>query len=87
MLLNSILLQTEPGGPGSGLMQILMIVALIAIFYFFMIRPQNKKQKEKKILFFSGKRRSSGKPGEYKSTGSATDTGICGTELRKIVSK
>ena len=46
MLLNSILLQTEPGGPGSGLMQILMIVALIAIFYFFMIRPQNKKQKE-----------------------------------------
>ena len=28
-----------------------------------------------------------GKPGEYKSTGSATDTGICGTELRKIVSK
>ena len=46
MLLNSILLQTETGGPGSGLMQILMIVALIAIFYFFMIRPQNKKQKE-----------------------------------------
>ena len=46
MLLNSILLQTETGGPGSCLMQILMIVALIAIFYFFMIRPQNKKQKE-----------------------------------------
>ena len=46
MLLNSILLQTETGGPGSGLMQILMIVALIAIFYFFMIRPQSKRQKQ-----------------------------------------
>lgn len=27
-------------------MNIIMIVALIAIFYFFMIRPQQKKQKE-----------------------------------------
>lgn len=29
-----------------GLMQILMIVALIAVFYFMMIRPQQKRQKE-----------------------------------------
>lgn len=48
-MLNLILLQQAQGGDpgqGSGMMSILMIVALIAIFYFFMIRPQNKKQKE-----------------------------------------
>lgn len=47
-MLNSILLQAAPaaGQQGSGMMSILMIVALVAIFYFFMIRPQNKKQKE-----------------------------------------
>lgn len=28
------------------MMNLIMIVALIAIFYFFMIRPQQKKQKE-----------------------------------------
>ena len=28
------------------MMNLLMIVALIAIFYFFMIRPQQKKQKQ-----------------------------------------
>lgn len=31
---------------GSGMMNLLMIVGLIAIFYFFMIRPQQKRQKE-----------------------------------------
>lgn len=31
---------------GAGAMNIIMIVALIAIFYFFMIRPQQKRQKE-----------------------------------------
>lgn len=47
-MLNSILLQAagDAQPQGSGMMSILMIVALIAIFYFFMIRPQNKKQKE-----------------------------------------
>lgn len=45
MELNSILLQGAGAGAG-GMMNILMIVALIAIFYFFMIRPQSKKQKE-----------------------------------------
>ena len=43
-MLNLILLQEQP--QGNGMMNILMIVALIAIFYFFMIRPQSKKQKE-----------------------------------------
>ena len=43
-MINSIMLQATNGG--SGLMQILMIVALFAIFYFLMIRPQSKKQKE-----------------------------------------
>lgn len=33
-------------GKSSGMMNILMIVAMIAIFYFFMIRPQTKRQKE-----------------------------------------
>lgn len=42
MTLNLIMLQDQ----ANGLMNILMIVALIAVFYFFMIRPQQKKQKE-----------------------------------------
>ncbi len=49
-MLNYILLgaPAPEGGEqaGSGMMSIVMIVALIAIFYFFMIRPQSKKQKE-----------------------------------------
>ena len=45
MTLNLIMLQ-DAGGGASGLMNILMIVALIAVFYFFMIRPQQKRQKE-----------------------------------------
>ena len=49
-MLNSILLQAAAGAggqaQGSGMMSILMIVALVAIFYFFMVRPQSKKQKE-----------------------------------------
>lgn len=45
MIYNSILLQAaaQPEGNYSGL---IMIVVLIAIFYFFMIRPQNKHQKK-----------------------------------------
>lgn len=44
MTLNLIMLQEAAGG--SGIANIIMIVALIAVFYFFMIRPQQKKQKE-----------------------------------------
>ncbi|MCM1163952.1 MAG: preprotein translocase subunit YajC [Muribaculaceae bacterium] len=44
MMLNTILLQADGGS--AGLMNIIMIIALIAIFYFFMIRPQQKKQNE-----------------------------------------
>lgn len=40
----SIILQT-PGG-SSGMMQIVFLVAIIAVFYFFMIRPQVRKQKK-----------------------------------------
>jgi preprotein translocase subunit YajC len=40
----SILLQA-PGG-GSGTMQLVFLVAIIAVFYFFMIRPQVRKQKK-----------------------------------------
>lgn len=42
-MLNTILLQAAQGADYSGL---IMIVVLIAIFYFFMIRPQNKRQKK-----------------------------------------
>lgn len=45
MITNLVLLQAD-GGQGAGAMNLIMIVALIAIFYFFMIRPQQKKQKE-----------------------------------------
>ena len=31
---------------GGGYLQLIFLVAIIAIFYFFMIRPQNKKRKE-----------------------------------------
>ncbi|MDE6249847.1 MAG: preprotein translocase subunit YajC [Paramuribaculum sp.] len=44
MLHNSILLQV--GGGNAGAMNLIMIVALIAVFYFFMTRPQQKRQKE-----------------------------------------
>lgn len=44
MLSNTILLQATAGG-GDATMQIIMIVAMIAIFYFFMIRPQQKRAK------------------------------------------
>lgn len=43
MINNLITLQQ---GGNAGVMNLVMIVALIAIFYFFMIRPQQKKQKE-----------------------------------------
>lgn len=43
-MLNLITLQDAASGTGA--VNIIMIVALIAIFYFFMIRPQQKKQKE-----------------------------------------
>ncbi len=46
MITNFLLLQDTNNQGGTGMMNILMIVALIAIFYFFMIRPQQKKQKE-----------------------------------------
>lgn len=45
MITNLVLLQ-EAAPAGNGMMNIVMIVALIAIFYFFMIRPQQKRQKE-----------------------------------------
>ncbi len=34
------------GSENSGMVNLIMIVALIFIFYFFMIRPQQKRQKE-----------------------------------------
>ena len=44
-LLTLTLAQAAPAA-GSGWMNIIMIVLMIAIFYFFMIRPQSKRQKE-----------------------------------------
>ena len=46
MIQNLIALQANASGNDAGIMNLIMIVALIAIFYFFMIRPQQKKQKE-----------------------------------------
>lgn len=45
MNLLNILLQAG-GNPSGGVMNIVFIVAIVAIFYFFMIRPQSKRQKE-----------------------------------------
>lgn len=38
----NILLQAQSG---SGMMQVVFLVAIIVVFYFFMIRPQMRKQK------------------------------------------
>lgn len=46
MITNLVLLQEAPAPAGNNMMNIVFIVALIAIFYFFMIRPQQKRQKE-----------------------------------------
>lgn len=44
-MLSFVMLQAA-AGQNAGLMNILMIVAIIAVFYFFMIRPQQKKAKK-----------------------------------------
>lgn len=44
-MLNNLIPLQEAGG-SAVMMNLIMIVALIAIFYFFMIRPQQRKQKE-----------------------------------------
>lgn len=44
-MLNNLIPLQEAGG-SAGMMNLIMIVALIAILYFFMIRPQQRKQKE-----------------------------------------
>ena len=44
-MLNNLIPLQEAGGR-AGMMNLIIIVALIAIFYFFMIRPQQRKQKE-----------------------------------------
>ena len=48
MYLNNILLQAQAsaGAADGGVMNIVFIIAIVAIFYFFMIRPQTKRQKE-----------------------------------------
>jgi preprotein translocase subunit YajC len=46
-LLNVVLMMPQGGGQnGGGILQIVFILAMIAVFYFFMIRPQVKRQKE-----------------------------------------
>jgi preprotein translocase subunit YajC len=46
-MINTILLQAQPGGGGMTT-QLLFMGAIIAVFYFFMIRPQQKKAKDQK---------------------------------------
>ena len=41
-----IVLQAASPMGSNGSMQLLMLLAIIAVFYFFMIRPQMKKQKD-----------------------------------------
>ncbi len=43
---NSIIFLEGQAPGGMGGMNIIFIVAMVAIFYFFMIRPQNKKRKQ-----------------------------------------
>ena len=48
--MNTILLEGTGSTGGSGLVSILMIVAMLAILYFFMIRPQKKQEKETQAM-------------------------------------
>lgn len=50
MWMNTILLAAGSGQPrqGGGMVQLIMMGAIIFVFYFFMIRPQAKKAKEQK---------------------------------------
>lgn len=41
------------GGAGSGIITIVMLVAMIAIFYFLMWRPQKKQEKQTKAMLDS----------------------------------
>ncbi len=43
MYLSNLFLQVPANG---GMINIVFIIAIVAIFYFFMIRPQTKRQKE-----------------------------------------
>lgn len=47
-MLNTIFLQTQPGGGNMG--TLIMFGLIIIVFYFFMIRPQQKKAKEQKTF-------------------------------------
>lgn len=44
--MQSTFILLQQGSQGSGLMNIIMIIALVIIFWLFMIRPQQKKQKD-----------------------------------------
>jgi len=49
MYLNSVLLAGDPK-QGGGMVQLVMMGAIILVFWLFMIRPQAKKQKSRKNL-------------------------------------
>lgn len=42
--------KTNPGGIGSMIPTIIMLVLMFGVLYFFMIRPQKKKQKEEEKM-------------------------------------
>ena len=46
--LNSVLLAANGGQQGGGMVQLVMMGAIILVFWLFMIRPQAKKAKEQK---------------------------------------
>lgn len=49
----AIFLMAPPADSGGGYMNLLFIVAMIAVFYFFMIRPQAQKAKNQKSFLES----------------------------------
>src|SRR5258706_7902286 len=52
-LLIMLMSQSTGSGAGSGVFNILFIVAIFAVMYFFMIRPQSKKAKDQKSFMES----------------------------------
>lgn len=50
MLMSNAYAQTAPIASGSGLMEFLPLVLVVAVFYFLLLRPQQKRAKEQRAM-------------------------------------
>ncbi|MGC2165945.1 MAG: preprotein translocase subunit YajC [Gallionella sp.] len=50
MFINNAYAEGAAASPGSGIMEFLPLIALVAVFYFLVLRPQSKRAKEHKAM-------------------------------------